>query len=311
MTNKTNGLKQGFLYLWFKKYISEFFNGVKLCYLPAHLKLWAVRPFSTAKQVRMLRKLVVTDCRLALWASLWRRSRAGLLLINTPGGAIWPLSPWGLWAATAARRSSTQSCAWGSLSARRRSTSSGKMAWKREQTPPSASSRCTAKQEAREYRSTGSHTGPRPSVWNACSWVRLSTKVKALQLLRSLSWYRRPTLSTSVQCWVNRGRALGRTSGREGGKEAALGSSSLGLGETADDGSPWRWVGRATKTRSQRSRRHSRASHWQGARSCNRVLLKKRACSTRPSWGWGAPTFWQWDNDKAVHSCLFPLLSRL
>lgn len=259
----------------------------------------------------MLRKLVVTDWRLVLWASLWRRSRAGLLLISTPDGAIRLLSPWGLWAATAVRRASTQSWAWGSFSARRRSTSSGKMAWKWAQTPPSASSRCTAKQEAREYRSTGSHTGPRPSVWKACSWVRLSTKVKALQLLRSLSWYRRPTLSTSAQCWVNRGRAFGRTSGREVGKETALGSSSWGFGEAEDDSSPLRLVGRATRTRSQRSRRHSRASHWQGVRSCNRVLLKKRACSTRPSWGWGAPTLWQWDSDRAVHSCLFPLLSRL
>lgn len=276
-------------------------------HLPAHLKLWAVRPFSTAKQVRIPRKLVVTDWRLALWASLWRRSRAGLLLISTPGGAIRLLSPWDLWAATDVRRASTQSWAWLSLSARRRSTSSGKMAWKRAQTPPSASSRWTAKQEAREYRSTGSQTGPLPSVWKACSWVRLSTKVKALQLLRSLSWYRRPTLSTSAQCWVNRGRAFGRTSGREVAKETELESSSWGFGEAAEEGSP----GRATRTHSQRRRRHSRASHWHGARSCNRVLLKKRACSTRPSWGWSAPTLWQWDSDRAVHSCLFPLLSRL
>ncbi len=273
---------------------------------PAHRKLWAVRPFSTARQVRMLRKLVVTDCRLALWASLCRRSLAGLLLITT--GLF---SPCGRWAVTAACKASTQSWALDSLSARKRSTSSGKTAWKRELVSPSSSSRCTARQEASRYLNTGSETGPLPSVGKACSSVRLSTNVKALQLLRLVSWCRRPALRTSAQCWVNSGRAVGRTSGRGDGNIAASGSGSWGVGELARAGSPLRWAGRAAKTRSQRSLRHSSASHWQGARNCTRVLLKKTAWSTRPSCGCGAITPWQWDSERAAHSCWLPLLSRL
>ncbi len=161
------------------------------------------------------------------------------------------------------------------------------------------------------YLNTGSDTGPLPSVGKACSSVRLSTNVKALQLLRSVSWCRRPALRTSAQCWVNSGRAVGRTRGRGAGTVAASGSGSWGVGELARAGSPLRLAGRAAKTRSQRSLRHSSASHWQGARNCTRVLLKKTAWSTRPSCGCGALTPWQWDNERPAHSCWLPLLSRL
>lgn len=136
--------------------------------------------------------------------------------------------------------------------------------------------------------------GHGPPAGKACSVERFSTKVKALQLFWSVSWWRSPALRTSVQHWVNRGRAVcraGRRWEQPGVRAASAGPRGSGLvsrpPEVTDDDrdkagsdSAFLWAGWAASTFAQISLLQSSASHWQAARNCRRVeLLKKRSVS--------------------------------
>lgn len=177
--------------------------------LPAHLNPWAVSPFSAARQVRILRKLVVTDCRLVLWASRSLPSLDGADLSNTPSraGAALPRSSTsfcgGLCAPTAFLKASTHSWASSWSFAQSLSTSLGKTIWMQNplsvHSPSFSRSRscCTAVQAAKEYWRTGWNTVPHPSVGKAWSVDVVRTKVKVSQLFWSISRWSTPAFRMS------------------------------------------------------------------------------------------------------------------
>lgn len=292
--------------------------------LPAHLNPWAVRPFSAARQVRILRKLVVTDWRLALWASRSLPSRDGADRSNTPSraGAALPGSLSSFCTPTAFLRDSTHSLASRWSSAQSLSTSLGKTIWMQNPLSVHGSSFsrswscCTAMQDAREYWSTGWNTVPHPSVGKAWSVDDVRVKVKASQLFWSISRWSTPALRMPWQCCVNKGSVVGlrklrdfpwsgdctdvevslSPSGPEGeSDEGDVGTGILVICWFSTPDLHWQFfcfTGLAACTFSNISRLHSMASHWLNALSWRHILSKNKAWSVRWSGGWGICPCW-------------------
>lgn len=293
--------------------------------LPAHLNPWAVRPFSAARQVRILRKLVVTDWRLALWASCSLPSLDGADRSNTPSraGAALPGASssfcGGLCAPTAFLRDSTHSLASRWSSAHSLSISLGKTIWMQNPLSVHGSSFsrsrscCTAMQEAREYWRTGWKTVPHPSVGKAWSVDVVRANVNVSQLFWSISRWSTPALRMPWQCCVNKGSVVGlhklwafscsevemshSPSGPdgEGDEEGDMGTGNLVTCWSSTPELYWQFfclTGLAACTFSKISCLHSMASHLLNALSWRHMLSKNKAWSVRWSGGWGICPCW-------------------